>query len=225
MLEQIPVLDPAGCREMCERIDRLRAHWIRRDTGMPFATLGAASYLDSAEIYRRRAAELNPVLEENFADLYKKIYAALRAYLEADVTFEPGTARPGFHLFHSHPMFQLPIASIHFDLQHHEIAWVNSGGLDFDRTISFTLALELPQTGGGLHIWEGSHQRVGEDPMLLAQCLERVYVPYEVGSMLVHSGKLLHQIAPGVDLRPVDRRITLQGHGVALREGGYRVFW
>lgn len=34
MLEQIPVLDPAGCREMCERIDQLRAHWIRRDAGM-----------------------------------------------------------------------------------------------------------------------------------------------------------------------------------------------
>jgi hypothetical protein len=41
-------------------------------------------------------------------------------------------------------------------------------------------------------------------------------VPYHLGSALVHSGHVLHQIGATPSVQPDDLRITLQGHGLVV---------
>ena len=86
----------------------------------------------------------------------------------------------------------------------------------------------MPRHGGGLRTWDVSNdeRRARSDklPDELTHGRPLTHHAYERGHMALHSGHLLHQIAPGVDLQPDDQRITLQGHGV--RTGGvWRLYW
>lgn len=50
------------------------------------------------------------------------------------------------------------------------------------------------------------------------------YVPYTVGTLVIHDGHLAHRIAPPERIGPGDELITLQGH--ALRCGDtYFAYW
>ncbi|MGW7425589.1 hypothetical protein ACWGJB_37120 [Streptomyces sp. NPDC054813] len=98
---------------------------------------------------------------------------------------------PGFHVWLSAAAFTKPIAPLHFDLQYRSISWPR--GADLTRHISFTLSVRLPSAGGGLNIWDVSHEQ------------------------------FRHALAKGwvesvADLKRFDdERLTLQGHGVWVR--------
>ena len=47
---------------------------------------------------------------------------------------------------------------------------------------------------------------------------------YRLGELVLHSGDLLHQAAPGVALAPSDERFTLQGHALR-RDGTWELYW
>jgi hypothetical protein len=178
-------------------------------------TLGAASYIDAVRDkagYRQLAEEINPVLEAEFGWLYERLAGSLEAELGAPVRMRDGAARPGFHIFLRHEAFRFSLGAVHRDLQFKHLDWSDFGTVDFEHPISFTLSIALPKSGAGLNRWLSS---TADAP---------TYHPYTAGSMVVHSGFDVHQIAPASELVEGDRRITLQGHGV-LADGAWCLYW
>lgn len=226
----LPLLTPEECDRTLERVLANRERWTARHPGLPFYTFGAASYLDAEndpDLYYRRAAALNPVLEREFGWLHDRVLEALSGHLDAPATFEPRAGRPGFHVFLAHEAFKRPLGRIHFDLQYEGLEW--DGARDFSRPVSFTLAVKLPHAGAGLQTWDiakADYDALAPDERERFRLdAEPDYVAYRAGAMLCHSGLLLHRIAPvQEDMRPNDMRVTLQGHALPGADG-YRVYW
>ena len=230
---RLAFLDSGECDRIVERVWALRPHWTARIPGLPFYTLGAASYLDSGpdarEAYYRKAAALNPVLEAEFGWLYDRLRQSLAEVLEAPVAFEPRAARPGFHIFLAHPAFRQPLSRIHFDLQYLDLDWSGREGMDFSKPFSYTLTVRLPEAGAGLMTWDiakAEYDALDEEARgRLGAEREPRYVPYREGELIHHSGLLLHRIAPArPGMRPDDARVTLQGHALPGRDG-YWLYW
>lgn len=225
MVTRIPLLAPDECDRVVERVEANRDAWTRRHPAAPFYTLGAASYLDasiSREAYYRLAAELNPLLDREFGWLHRRILPAVGEHVGLPASFAPRAALPGFHVFLAHEAFRRPMGRIHFDLQFQDLDWDRELGVDFSRPVSFTLAVRLPAAGAGLRTWEISKAEFDalgpEGPDMIDRERPADYVAYRTGELVCHSGLLLHQIAPAVDMRPDDARITLQGHALPGRD-------
>ena len=232
---RLALLDEAQCDRVWEQVWACRSRWEVRIPGVPFYTLGAASYLDSGAADRRdayyaKAAALNPLLERDFDWLYERLLRALGDHLGAPIAFEPRAARPGFHIFLAHVAFTRPHAKIHFDLQYEDLDWTAHDAIDFSRPFSFTLAVRLPSSGAGLLTWDEVEQAEYDamDAAGRGRLVEERpprYVAYREGEMIGHSGLLLHQIAPARRaMRTGDVRLTLQGHALPGREG-YWLYW
>lgn len=235
MIQSLPILSGAECRIIRDRIYDLRRFWIQRHIFLPFYTLGATSYLDStteiseAEGYYAAAKRMNPMLTEHFGWLYDRLSETLAAALEAPVLPQDGFALPGFHLFLAEKLFEDPtMAAAHFDQQYSRLAWRNSEQIDFANPVSFTLAISMPSSGGGMYVWdmwlketEGLSE---EEVEQLRSTRTKTYHEYTVGNLFVHSGHFLHKIAPYFNAQPDDERFTLQGH--ALRQAdGWHYYW
>lgn len=232
-VSDVDLLAGPEARDVRDRVHALRQHWRRRREEAPFYTLGVASYIDAAgagfAAYREAAAESNRLLAEHFSDLYARLEEALAGHLGAPVGYHPAFARPGFHVFLSHPLFGSPSASLHFDRQYEHLDWSALGGVDFDRQLSYTLSVALPRRGAGLLVWNVNDldtRHLGDDEKkeLMRQNRTPALHPYRVGGLAVHSGHQLHQIAPMKQMAADDERITLQGH--ALPAGGrWILYW
>lgn len=230
-MAQLEVLDASECARALQEVEALRERWTRRNPMFPFFTLGAASYIDAAasrEGYKERARRDNEILAARFGWLLERVRSTLETVLGAPVDWQPNAALPGFHIYLAHKIFEQPIASIHCDSQYELIDWAGCGEPDFREVASFTLALALPRHGGGLNVFD-LHRRQARD--LDGEAFARrvresamTYHPYRVGSMVLHSGHVMHQAAPGRDIQPDERRITLQGH--CLRAGDrWYAYW
>ncbi|MGB1271260.1 MAG: hypothetical protein ACPG5T_04235, partial [Endozoicomonas sp.] len=224
-MQLIPMLSNDQITQAIGQVDRLFDLWEQRHFELPFFTLGAASYLDSSKIsnvrYYRKAARLNPFLKSEFDWLYSRLIDTLEQATGYACALADGQALPGFHIFKSHRQFLEPVASRHIDLQYQGLEWENPESIDFEhQTLSFTLALELPTSGAGLNTWPQDKEAWNQIPVLSDRLPwhgnneNGQYVAYQPGYLAVHSGNLLHQIAPIKTFQPDDRRITLQGHGV-----------
>ncbi len=230
MVAHLALLTPEECGRAVEGIEARKELWEPRYPGLPFYTLGAASYLDTGRgEYGTRAARFNPVLEQEFGWLYERLLGALRGHLGAEVAFEPRAARPGFHIFLAHEAFKRPLGRIHFDLQYSGIEWEAENEPDFSRPLSYTLAIRLPRSGAGLHLWDFTKAEYDASGMTDLEAVGRErapdYIPYREGEMVCHSGLLLHRIAPARGgVRLDDMRVTLQGHALPGRDG-YRLYW
>lgn len=230
-VEDIVLLDAEQCRQAAAAVRALEAHWTQRNFITPFYTLGAASYLDARggqPRYGALAATANPVLRQHFSWLYEALTTGLAASLGAEVALDEVHALPGFHIFLAHPMFQKRTGELHCDLQYKHLDWSGMGTVDFGLPLSFTLALELPEAGGGLNVWDFEYaESVGLSKDQIRQEFarrEQRFHPYEVGRCALHSGHLVHQIAPMPEADAGEARITLQGH--ALRcDGVWRLYW
>ena len=171
----------------------------------------------------------------------ERVREALENLLGEPAEFPAVLPMPGFHLFvgASIPLSDCrrdlaDCGSTHFDMQYLHIPWSQwYTHIDLDNTISFTLALKLPEAGGGLALWESlTLDRMRSDlPEHLvagipsaANTTRCSVTPYHVGSMVVHNGKLLHQIAGVSKAGPYEERITLQGHGI-FADGSWRLYW
>jgi len=234
-VQQFPILDPAECVRVRNEVHALREEWTARNPYAPFFTLGAASYLDATPRDRARyvahLARTNPILQSHFGWLYERLATALTAMTGQPARYPVGTAEralPGFHIFLSCPAFAQPVASIHIDLQHHQVPWEAPGEMDFSQRLSFTLAIALPGAGAGLKVWQVPEADLRTRPWAeihagLAQWETRLH-PYTLGQMAVHSGELVHQAMLMQEVKPDDERITLQGH-LALRQGAWQIYW
>lgn len=236
--DAIDILTPAQCDEVCSAVHYLRDHWAQVNEGTLFYTLGAASYIEfcrpgeAAERYYGKARALNPLLREHFPGIMEHLRGTLEAYLGEPVAFAEQFGRPGFHIWLTEAIPTEPSASVHFDLQYQRLGWPAPAEVDFGRPLSFTLPLRLPAGGGGVNVWDIHYRETEEaasrnehfDVGALQEVRARAHYAYSNGRLVLHSGHLLHQIAPTPEVRPGDERITMQGH--ALRCGGrWLVYW
>ena len=223
------MLSPDECARVEAEVDALRPLWVeRRRRSNTFHTLGAATYLDY-QSYFERAASFNPHLERSFGWLYERLLRTLSECLHCRVAFEPRAARPGFHIFRPSDDLTMPAGNRHFDAQFEEIAWDNAARFDFSTPVSYTLAIRLPHSGGGLDTWpltktEFEAMDAGARGRLdLDNTVE--YIAYEEGCLVCHSGFLLHTAASArPPVRPDDTRLTLQGHGLWC-DDMYLLYW
>jgi hypothetical protein len=222
----ISVLTQTETQDILYKIKTLQPYWTKRQER--FYTLGTALYLDKnidPLVYERSLESNNLFLKLNFSDLYNRVLNTLQQELKNPVSYEPTLALPGFHIFLSNPEFVKQGGKIHFDLQFKQTSWHSYKEIDWDNPISFTLALALPLNGGGLYYWDKPY-----DPQDLANPASAVsnlsphYIEYKVGKMVLHSGLLIHQIAPAKEYHEEDSRITLQGHAIRA-DGVWRVYW
>lgn len=239
MITSIPLLTEEYCLQTYNLVGSLREIWIQRGRAAPFFSLGAATYLDvsypdkAGPTYYDKVRRYNPILQEHFGWLYDSVRAALEEYLKAPTCYKEDFALPGFHIWLSGALSTRPVASIHFDLQYWSHNWSESDAPDFTRIISFTLPIRLPKNGGGLNIWDVTHGEFVEayNRGLVSSAEELQHVkkktlyPYKVGDLVVHSGDMLHQVAPVAEqVYNSDERITLQGHGVCCA-GEWKLYW
>ena len=232
MPARLPMLTPEQCDLVIDRLQAHRSRWTQRLRGLPFYTLGAASYLDAESgrtAYRERARALNPLLEREFGWLYERLRSELSRCLAAEVSHEPRAALPGFHIFLSHRAFRASLGRIHFDLQFMHIDWLDADRMDFLHPVSYTLAIRLPRSGAGLLTWDitkAEYDAMAPDERSsIARDRTSNFLPYTEGELICHSGMLLHQIAPARgDPDADDMRITLQGHALHGPEG-FHLYW
>jgi hypothetical protein len=229
-IHRLPLLSAAACQQIRTELYAMKAEWIRRNPYLPFYTLGVASYLDAAkdvQAYYQQAQDYNTGLRARFSGLYQQLGDALSDHLAAPINYNPTFALPGFHIYLFCVVFEQAIASIHVDSQYQHLNW-DQPTTDFTQPISFTLPISLPQSGGGLNVWDIHHaelmDRDAADLPQLMQTREKVFYPYQAGTLMIHSGWALHQAAPANQLQPEDDRITLQGHGL-FSQGQWQLYW
>lgn len=230
-ISSLSAFTPEECQSVRSIVYELKEYWVQRNSFVPFYTLGAASYIDAArdqQDYYTKAQRYNFILRDRLGWLYERLADTLTQFLKAPTSYQHSLALPGFHVYLSCKFFEQSIASIHFDLQYQLVNWELIDQTDFSNPISFTLAISLPKNGGGLQLWELSHQEMMEIPQSeLKQFLSsstKHYYPYQIGQIVLHSGHTLHQIAPGKNLQPDDDRITLQGHAL-FSQGHWQLYW
>ena len=213
-------------------------------TRAPFWTLGAVSYLDavkSSEQYDKHRDYLNPVLSKKFNWIYEIICEKLQGELGKPVVIDKFLAHPGFHIFSAKSgttiepeylkMFEQPLGSVHVDVQYEEHIeyWKTFKEVDFENTLSFTIPIKLPKHGGGLYTWKDKVNPYSFNYTTNENKLDELESPsvpnlYTEGEMIYFIGHLLHQMMPGVNVQPDDRRITVQGHGIKC-DGTWRLYW
>jgi hypothetical protein len=231
MIEEHALLSPEECADVRAGLHALRERWISRHDWVPFYTLGAASYLDAvrnADAYETRAAEHNGLLGERFGWLHERVAAVLSKALDAPVACHERFARPGFHIYLYSAAFAVPTASIHRDLQYESLRWRASESPDLTNPVSFTLAVTLPRAGGGLNVWDIATPDLGgltpeEIRALIRSCPPRLHA-YRTGTLILHSGHMVHQIAPMPGMQEDDERLTLQGHGIRCGDT-WQLYW
>jgi len=210
----------------------------------PFWTLGAVSYLDhvkSGDQYDKHRDYVNPVLYKKFNWIYEIITEKLQEALGDPVVIDKFLAHPGFHIFATKigttiepeymKLFEQPLGSVHVDVQweeHHDY-WQTFDEVNLKDTLSFTVPIKLPSGGGGLYTWADEvnpysfNYTTNEVKLseLEHPCVSNLYTE---GEMIYFIGHLLHQMMPGVNVQPTDRRITVQGHGQKC-DGVWRLYW
>lgn len=230
MIPEIELLTKEETKEVYQTVHELKENWIQRHPILPFYTLGLASYIDvpqDKQGYYKGAKHHNSILRDRFGWLYERLTDILAEYLQAPITYPENLALPGFHIFLSHPAFIHPVSSIHFD-KSYMFHWQPSKEVDFNNPISFTLTINLPKHGGGLYVWDMQYEEAKGLSNLelekLANQRNKSFHLYKVGSLVLHSGHAVHQIAPAINLQPEDERITLQGHGVRY-QNCWQIHW
>ena len=150
-------------------------------------------------------------------------------------------SHPGFHIFATKTgsvlepeylkLFEEPLGSVHVDVQYeeHYDYWHSFKEVDLKNTLSFTIPVKLPTHGGGLYTWEDEVNPYSFNYTTNENKLDELESPsvsnlYNTGEMIYFIGHLLHQMMPGVNVQPTDRRITVQGHGVKC-DGVWRLYW
>lgn len=226
------LLGAAACDSVVDEVVRHRDRWVRRGDA-EFYTFGAASYLDDDARYAAGVAELNPLLRSRFAPLYAHLLDQLAIALGGPVELAEAKAVPGFHIWGVPGIPTSACASLHFDLQYQKLRWPDAAREAAVRAVSFTLPLQLPRRGAGLSVWDLTYEQVqaffartgfgGTLEDLLPLVAGRVE-PYHRGELVVHSGHVLHRIAPISEVEPDDLRITLQGHGLWF-DGRWQLYW
>ncbi|WP_156507528.1 hypothetical protein [Halioglobus sp. HI00S01] len=206
-------------------------------------TLGAAAYLDAPSIetidhfkldaprpgqYTELACRKNITLRYEFSSLYAKLQAAFDEKLGDTVRYADGKALPGFHIYSSRPEYSQAASHVpHYDRQYETIDWGKNVQVGSETTLSFTLTLQQPSSGAGLHVWDVELEdilKMGKAEAVSyirkAECRKEAY---HVGELFCHPGHTLHRIAPW-EYKVGEYRITLQGHAIHI-DGHWQLYW
>ena len=239
MIMELPLLDAEQCRAIVRQLEGLEADWTDRSlqSNRSFCTLGRASYLDvcmpdadAETAYYARLPASNALLLAHFQPLYYQVARALSGALAGDVVLATTLATPGFHVFRGGGIAGAGAAGPHFDIQYDKLR-LPSGTVS-DEPVSFTLALELPACGSGLDVWsimEADFDRAfaaGRVLTLQDLAARRIcaYHPYVCGTVFLQKGLWLHRLSTPGPVAANDRRITLQGHALAI-DGTWLLYW
>ena len=192
-------------KEIVKSIFDCSKHWESRSNDYPFYTLGKSAYLDGkTDAYYKDSEWLNDILLDHFSGLYESVIDALQKELEESIELALDLALPGFHIFPSDPKFLTMAGNWHQDYPHHTL------GLGDIDPLSFTVAIHLPKSGGGMDYMDEFHQ-----PQHLG---------YNEGDLILHEGLTIHRIAGLKAYVPNEYRITFQGH-IIRRDNILEVFW
>ena len=254
-----------------------RDKWIKRGPSLSryfhvFYSLGAASSTDAAnslEEYQRLACRTNPWFDQHLPWVYNTIEKKLSDEI-GSCKVERDLAYPGFHIFHIprvlrflptsliEKMTKMPVDKIapvvHYDLQHRFLSghWRKYGRFDFNRTLSFTIPVLIPDSGTGMNLFKLDRvkSQEGKSPLFksggselnyrlsdesistdsikslnMTEDSEKLSVEYRKGFCLYHTGKILHQAnITRENMKPGEHRITIQGHGV-MCDGAWRLYF
>ena len=242
MKNTLKILDEQERLDVVNQLVELEKFWVKRSYTL--STLGAIAYLeaysdDSLNICFNKMGNfyahqqlINPILRRRFATLYQKITTNLSQVLNAPVELCADIPHPGFQMIFITQEYATKIAAmdptvdqppIHVDQPYRAYLpfWDQFENIDWEDTLTFTLPLELPQEGSGLHIWSKIPTSELDQLRLLGSAgLARKFGPcletmeYTPGVMSYFIGHYLHQIKQPKNLVPTDRRFTCQGHGV-----------
>jgi hypothetical protein len=190
--------------EVSASVFKLKDRWISRSDYFGFWTLGRCTYLDGrTPEYAREIAVLNPILRQEFGQLYTTVIYHLSNQFGESVVLNDQYAHPSFHIFAASPILLTQSGVWHTDYPHSTL------GLDSIDPWAFTLAIKLPSGGAGLdYINNGQEQ----------------YLPYVEKGMVGHDGSISHRISSMKTYVPGEFRITLQGHVVRIA-GQLTLFW
>lgn len=233
LLHRVPLLTAAEATATAATVHALRPHWKQRHATKPFFTLGTASYLDAREgqfeVYQAQARVTDAFLTEHFGWLLERLRVVVSGHVGAEVVYDTRLALPGFHIFLFDEGLKGASASLHYDKQFELVDWSLFGTPDTDAQLSLTLSVALPAGGGGLLVWNINRIKIERLPLDERREHSRAnriatFEPYSVGTLAIHSGHQLHQIAPAPDPQPGDQRITLQAHALPV-DGRWILYW
>jgi len=232
VIETLDLFTSEECVKINSTIHDLKNSWDRRNEIFPFFTLGVPAYLDADRFslqsrYLPKASKHNVVLSENLGWMYERLAEGLSSHLSASVKFHPTYSFPGFHIYLYNEVFRRDdVALPHFDLQFQNLVWEER--VDFDNSLSITMAIALPQSGSGMLYWDLQYTEVDECNRRrlheLKESRTRKYFGYDPGKLVIHTGNFLHQVGLFQDPNPEDERITLQGH-MAFYHGSWHLYW
>lgn len=230
--QQEQILSPREALGIRNKIRDMQEGWRTVSVQRGLYTLGYASYIDcptdaGRQAYYDGSGTMNAALHHEMGWLYRRLLSRLEAMLGGPVRYRATCALPGFHIFLGGEGVDLYQPSVHVDGQYLNLLWGAEEQTDFSRTVSFTLSIELPRVGAGLNMWED--HPLDEPPADQASFLDtysrlpsRLH-EYTEGVMVLHTGKLVHQIAMG-DRSEGNNRITLQGHAI-WTDGAWQAYW
>lgn len=223
-IREQPLLNEAECGRAVDDLFALRARWVQRAASLPCYTFGAAAYLDatpSRADYLGAHDRDGPLLAERFGWIHERVARTIAAATGKPAFLRPAGAWPGFHIFLGHPAFRCALGKVHLDKQHRLLDWTPAEGAQPDAgTLSFTLPIALPATGGGLYFWPDARA----DLESAAPSGPPRLHSYALGQITLHRGNVWHQIAPTPGMSARDRRITMQGHAMRCRDG-WSIYW
>jgi hypothetical protein len=214
--KQVNIFNQTEINTIKTKVYKLKSQWKARTFNV-MSTLGKPNYIDCKGYSNENMLKEFDFMYETLINKFKTIYPGYNIELGGGKTGSP----PGFHIFNSSGyLFKLPVASLHKDGQH-----INAGFTNYRKRFSFTIPIQLPENGGGLHIWKhifaNTMLPVWAD--LLFNKDKHSYIPYKEGNIAIHNGDHYHLIAPSKFGDTLDR-ITLQGHGVFNNDTLY-LYW
>ena len=243
--QDLALLSVDEAAAVCRRVFDWRPCWRRLSPASSGYVLGSPSYLGlEARAYRERASATNPAIRAGFGDLYARLWAAiepsLRALRDAPLCIDNGHALPGFQIVLVEESTVDPRGTIgapHWDWNFLYLDWDPPLAEEMDPSFfaSFTLPLGLPASGSGLNVWPTlSSAEVDEyaaehglsewDAVeALTRPVPPSYHAYSPGTLVVHSGQIVHGVAPW-DFAAGDARVTMQGHAL-FHHGRWQVYW
>lgn len=178
---------------VADKVLALRDHWTLRSDAFPFYTLGKSAYIEGViPSYKDGLNESNKLLLDNFYDMYAVVFEFLSSKYGKKVELTSKLAYPGFHIFEASDRFEGIAGNWHIDIPHKTLK------LEGDITHTFTVAIQLPQSGGGLDWVDAAHHTH--------------HLAYKEKDIVCHDGQTVHRIAGFNEIVPGEYRITLQGH-------------
>jgi hypothetical protein len=198
-----------------------------------FCTLGIAAYQNTQNIesYFSKTKKLNPTLWNNFESIYIKIKIVFEELFGCKVLYPAyKLSLPGFHIFEIGRKECFYGGSPHFDLSFKNIPFIQDNtSTNYPEHYSFTIPLQLPNSGSGLNIWElelseFTSTMSEEDKLKICNEKNKSFIEYHLGEMVLFNGYNYHQIAAVNQIIRSDRRITMQGHLVKCNNN-FLIYW